>query len=159
MSETLKFTHFDGKKLSWRNMQGHATDNVPAGIRSFAMIIEDDLAEELERDGWTCISHKLLKKTDPEGPIVSRLKVKINFNSPNPPRIYVSSSDGKRRTLVDESWLDEQNIDRRSIEWVHVSVNPYRSHVNGKDWCTAYLDEMIIKLSEGAFDNLYRDDN
>ena len=56
---------------------------------------------------------------------------------------------------VDENWLDDQNIDRRGIEWIDVAVNPYNWSVNGNEGCSAYLSEITIKLQEGAFEQKY----
>ncbi len=158
VNRSLKFEEVPGRDLWWRNMQGAPTDFTPAGTRNFAIAIDDELADELENEGWTCISRKPRDKNDPDSPLLARFKIKMNFNSANPPRIYVASSDGKRRNLVDETWLDDQNIDRRGIEWCDIAVNPYNRTVNGKDWCSAYLSELTIKLEEGAFDYKYAED-
>jgi hypothetical protein len=158
VNRSLKFEEVPGSDLWYRNMQGTPTQYTPAGTRSFAIAISDELAEELENEGWTCISHKPRSSSDPDSPIIARFKIKMNFNSANPPRIYIASSDGTRRTQVDEQYLDDQNIDRRGIEWCDIAVNPYNRNVNGKDWCSAYLSELTIKLQEGAFDYKYAED-
>lgn len=158
VTRSLKFEEVPGSDLWWRNMCGSPTDYTPAGTRTFAIAISDELAAELEAEGWTCISHKPRNGNDPDSPMLARFKIKMNFNTANPPRIYVASSDGKRRNLVDEAWLDDQNIDRRGIDWCDIAVNPYNRTVNGKDWCSAYLSELTIKLQEGAFDYKYAED-
>lgn len=158
VNRSLKFEEVPGTDLWWRNMQGAPTDFTPAGTRNFAIAISDEMADELEAEGWTCISRKPRNSSDPDSPILARFKIKMNFNSANPPRIYIASSDGKRRTQVDEQYLDDQNIDRRGIEWCDIAVNPYNRTVNGKDWCSAYLSELTIKLQEGAFDYKYAED-
>ena len=158
VNRSIKFEEVPGKDLWWRNMQGAATSVTPAGKRSFAIAIDDELAEELHNEGWTCISFKPRDKNDPDSPILPRFKININFNSPTPPKIYIASSDGKRRTLVDEAYLDDQNIDRRGIEWCDIAVNPYNWTVRGDNGCSAYLSEITIKLQEGAFDYKYAED-
>ena len=158
VNRTLKFEEVPGTDLWYRNMQGSPSEYNPAGNRNFAIGISDELAAELENEGWTCITHKPRSANDPDSPIISRFKIKMNFNSMNPPRIYIASSDGTRRTQVDEQYLDDQNIDRRGIEWCDIAVNPYNRTVNGKDYCSAYLSELTIKLKEGAFDYKYAED-
>ena len=158
VTRSLKFEEVPGSDLWWRNMQGAASDFTPAGTRSFAIAIDDELADRLESEGWTCISHKPRDKNDPDSPLLARFKIKMNFNTANPPLVYIASSDGKRRTQVDVQYLDDQNIDRRGIEWCDIAVNPYNRTVNGKDWCSAYLSEITIKLKEGAFDYKYAED-
>lgn len=158
VTRSLKFEEVPGSDLWWRNMQGAATDFTPAGNRSFAIAIDDELADELEAEGWTCITRKPRDKNDPDSPLLARFKIKMNFGGPTPPRIYIASSDGTRRTMVDESYLDDQNIDKRGIEWCDIAVNPYNRTVNGKDWCSGYLSEITIKLKEGAFDYKYAED-
>lgn len=158
VTRSLKFEEVPGSDIWWRNMQGSPTDFSPAGSRSFAIALDNEMAEELSNEGWTCIAFKPRDKNDPESPILPRFKIKMNFNGPTPPKIYVASSDGRRRTEVDESWLDDQNIDRRGIEWIDIAVNPYNWMVNGNEGCSAYLSEITIKLQEGAFDQKYTDD-
>lgn len=158
VNNSLRFVEVPGEDLWYRNMQGAPTDYTPAGTRTFAIAISDELSDELEEAGWTCITHKPRSSKDPESPIIARFKVKMNFNSPNPPKVYVASRDGKRRTQVDPSWLDDQNIDKRGIEWCDIEVNPYNRPVNGKDWCSAYLSEITFKLKEGGFDYKYAED-
>ena len=158
ITRSLKFEKVPGGDLWWRNMQGNPTDFSPAGVRTFAIAISDETAEELKEEGWTCIAFKPRDKNDPESPILPRFKIKMNFNGPVPPAIYVAR-DESHRTRVDESWLDDQNIDKRGIEWVYVCVNPYNWVVNGKEGCSAYLADLTIKLKEGAFDNVFVEDD
>ena len=158
VTRSLKFEEVPGRDIWWRNMQGNATQVSPAGNRSFAIALDDDLAQELSDEGWTCIAFRPRDKNDPDSPILPRFKIKMYLNSPNPPRIYIASSDGKRRTQVDESYLDDQNIDKRGIDWCDIAVNPYNWNVRGDSGCTAYLSEITIKLEEGAFDYKYVED-
>ena len=158
VNRSLKFEEVPGRDLWWRNMQGAATQVSPAGKRSFAIAIDDELAQQLTEEGWTCIAFKPRDKNDPDSPILPRFKINMNFNSPTPPKIYIASSDGRRRTEVDESYLDDQNIDKRGIEWCDIAVNPYNWTVRGESGCSAYLSELTIKLQEGAFDYKYAED-
>lgn len=158
VNRSLKFEEVPGSDLWWRNMQGNATPVTPAGKRSFAIALDDELAQQLVDEGWTCIAFKPRDKNDPDSPILPRFKININFNSPTPPKVYIASSDGRRRTLVDESYLDDQNIDKRGIEWCDIAVNPYNWTVRGDSGCSAYLSELTIKLQEGAFDYKYAED-
>lgn len=149
-----RFTHVPGNKLWWRNMQGSPTKYVKeGGKREFAIEIPDYLAEELECDGWTCISHKRKSSLDPDSPIISRMKIKINFDARVPPRIYIAGEDENQKTLVDESYLDEQNIDSRRIAWVNIDINPYVRDTS----CTAYLSEMTIKFDGDIVEYSYGD--
>ena len=151
-----RFKNVSGKAVTWRNMQGAATDYAPAGYsREFALIFSDDLAHQFEDEGWTCIRWRPIDKNDPDSPLRPYFKIKLNFNSYNPPAIYIASSDGVNRTRVDEQFLEDQNIDKRTIDWCHVGVNPYESNRMGKDYKSAYLAEMVIKLQEGMFDDMY----
>ncbi len=158
VNRSLRFVEVPGGDLWYRNMQGVPDDYTPAGKRSFSIAISDELSDELENEGWTCITHKPRSSKDPDSPIIARFKIKMNFDTPYPPKVYVASRDGKRRTLVDSSWLDDQNIDRRDIEWCDIEVNPYNRNAKGKDWCSAYLSEITFKLKEGPFDYKYSED-
>lgn len=155
VTRSLKFEEVPGTDLWWRNMQGSATPVSPAGVRSFAIRLDDDIAQQLVEEGWTCIAFKPKDKNDPDSPILPRFKIKMRFDSPMPPKIYIANSDGTRRTEVDESYLDDQNIDSRGIEWCDIAVNPYNWNVRGDSGCSAYLSELTIKLKEGAFAHKY----
>lgn len=157
-ASTIRFTEVPGNKLWYRNMCGAVGEYNKAGERNFAIELDDETAENLIADGWTCINHKPKSSKDPDSELIYRFKIKMNFNSMNPPRIYVASRDGKRRTMVEEHWLDDQNIDKRRIEWCDIEVNPYTRTVNGKEWCSAYLSEITFKLQEGGFDYKYAED-
>ena len=159
VTRSLKFEEVPGTDIWWRNMQGSPTDFSPAGNRTFAIALSDELAQALSEEGWTCIAFKQRDKNDPESPILPRFKIKMNFGGTVPPKVYVASSDGTRRTQVDETWLDDQNIDKRGIEWIDIAVNPYNWNVNGKEGCSAYLSELTIKLQEGAFDYKYNSED
>ena len=156
--EMKRMFEVDGKQVVWRNMEGNATDYTPAGRREFALAIDEDLAHELENEGWTCVKWRNADKNDPESPLVPFFKIKMNFESYNPPIVGVVASDGVHRTKVDPSWLNDQHIDKRNLAHCDVAVNSYHSTDRfGVEHCTAYLSELYIQLEEGAFDYKYVD--
>ncbi len=150
-----RFNQIPGNKLWYRNMQGSPTRFVTeGGRRDFSIELPDALAEELEAEGWTCISHKPKVSVDPDSPIIARFKVKMNFDGRIPPRIYIAGEDDSQRTLVDESFLDDQAVDSRRIAWCNVEVNPYVRDNS----CTAYLSEITIKFDDNYAEYTYGED-
>lgn len=150
-----RFNRVPGNKLWWRNMQGSPTKyNKEGGKRDFSIEIPDDLAEELLNDGWTCINYKPKTSVDPDSPKIHRMKININFDARVPPKVYIAGEDENQRTLVDEAYLDEQNIDSRRIAWVNIDINPYPRDTT----CTAYLSEMTIKFDGDVVEYTYGDD-
>lgn len=151
---SLKFEGVPGDRLWWRNMEGNPTEYTDAGVRYFSIELDDEVGKKLSEAGWTCVKFAPRNKREPESEIIPRMKININLDSAYPPGIYVASSDGRRRTKVPGTWLNDQAIDHRRIEWIDIEVNPY----NWKDGCSAYLAEMVIKLHEGGFASKYEDD-
>jgi len=78
----------------------------------------------------------------------------MNFDARVPPRIYIVGEDVSQRTLVDETFLDEQAVDSRRIAWCNVEVNPYVRDNS----CTAYLSELTIKFDDNYAEYTYGED-
>lgn len=134
---TLIFKNFEGKEGQYNRK----------GDRNFAVLLDVDTANRLDRDGWNVKALKAREEGDPEQPY---LPVSVNFSG-RPPHIVMITSRG--RTELDEAKVEM--LDWADIETVDLIINPYNWEVNGKSGKKAYLKSMFVTIREDALDLKY----
>lgn len=130
----LKYKNFSGKPSPFD--QGRD----PKGIRSFNVILEEDFAKQLIKDGWNV----RVREPKEEGmPVTYDLKVKVRFDV-YPPTVVLISSKGKTVLTEDNigmlDWADTANID--------LSIRPYNWENARGSGTTAYLQSMAVTIEE-----------
>lgn len=139
----------EGVRIIFRNFKGAEGMYNREGDRNFAVILDDDVAEDLVKDGWNV---KYLKARDEEDVEQPYLSVSVNFKG-RPPRVVMISSRGS--TDLDEEsteildWVDIANVD--------LIVNPYTWSVNGKTGVKAYLKTLYVTIDEDELELKYND--
>lgn len=138
----------DNAKVTFRNFAGAEGKFNPAGNRNFSIFLPDDIAKELEADGWSIRWLNSYEDMPPQAII----GVKLNFGN-YPPNV-VLVSDGKMTRL------DEHNVnvlDFAEFEQVDLILRGYEWNVSGKSGIKAYLktgyfvlvvDELAKKYSQ-----------
>jgi hypothetical protein len=138
----------DDARLAFRNFAGAAGTYNPAGNRNFCVFLPDDIAEKMERDGWTI---KWLRSREDEPP-QALLSVKVNFGN-RPPNVILVS-DGKMSKLTESNI---NSLDFADLEQVDLILNGHPWEVQGKKGVKAYLktgyfvlvvDELAKKYSQ-----------
>lgn len=138
----------DNARITFRNFAGAEGKYNNAGNRNFSVFLPDDIAKEMEADGWS------IKWLDsyPDEPPQAIVNVKLNFGN-YPPNV-VLVSDGKMTRL------DEHNVnvlDFAELETVDLILRGYEWNVSGNSGIKAYLktgyfvlvvDELARKYSE-----------
>lgn len=148
MSEP-KSVLMEGVRIVFRNFKGAEGMYNREGDRNFAVLLDDDVAEDLNKDGWNV---KWLKARDEEDNDQAYLSVSVNFKG-RPPRVVMISSRG--RTDLDEEsveildWVDIANVD--------LIINPYSWAVNGKTGVKAYLKSLFVTIDEDELELKYSD--
>lgn len=109
----------EGARLIFKNFQGKADTYNKEGDRKFGVLLDDELAEQLENDGWN-VKHLRPREDDPEQHSQAWLPVKIRFK-PYPPVAVMVTSRGKRK-------LDEETIGQ--LDWSYITncdliISPY----------------------------------
>jgi len=139
----------DNARVMFRNFAGAEGKFNPAGNRNFAVFLPEDIAKEMEADGWAI---RWLDSRDGESP-QALISVKLNFGN-YPPNI-VLVSDGKMSKLSEEN---VNVLDFAEFEQVDLILRGYPwGPIQGKSGIKAYLktgyfvlvvDELAKKYSQ-----------
>lgn len=139
----------ENARILFRNFSGRPGRYNAEGIRNFCVIIDDELAERLDKEDWNV---KWLKPRD-EGDIPQAyIPVRVSYKN-FPPRVILITSNNKTE-------LDEDNInilDFAEIVYVDLIINPSVWDVNDKTGVKAYLRSMYVTIAEDDLENKYRD--
>jgi hypothetical protein len=137
----------DNAKVIFRNFSGAEGKFNPAGNRNFCIFLPEDVAKNMEKDGWN-----VRWLTSEDNPPQAIITVKLNFGN-YPPNIFLVS-DGNM------SKLSEENInvlDFAEFQQVDLIIRGYSWSVQGKSGIKAYLktgyfvlvvDELAKKYSK-----------
>lgn len=150
MSEEKKVTSnisISGAQLIFKNFQGKKTDFNEEGNRNFGVLLNDDLAEKLEQDGWK-VRYLRPRDDDPEMHEQAWLPVKVKFGK-YPPIAVLINSRGKKK-------LTEETIDQ--LDWSRIKncdliIRPYNYAGNNiiPAGVAAYLKAIYVTISEDEF--------
>ncbi len=155
LPRTLK--NIPGNCITWRNMQGSGSnmyDN--PGNRYFAIKLDDDMAGELEADGWNVIWRNNNRDEDGPEEMQAYLKVFIKYGVPRyPVDIYLVNANRKSKTLLSEEDLDRLNIDGKPLEFVDVVIRPYYWTYGEQHGIKAQVQAMNILLAQDGLDDDY----
>lgn len=140
---------FENATLMFRNFSGKAGEYNPAGRRNFCVLVDDDFAKELAKDGWNV--RMLTPKDDADAP-QPYLPVAVTFNK-YPPKIIVIRNGIK--TAIKEE--DVHILDWAEFETVDLILSPYNWTVQGKSGVKAYLKTMYAVVIPDEFAEKYQD--
>lgn len=129
----------ENARITYKNFSGAAGQYNAAGLRNFHVILDNDLADALKRDGWNVRWHDPKKEGDERW---ASLKVAVRFDN-YPPRIVLISGNTKRN-------LGEQTVsllDDAELESVDLIITPsFWERADGSG-VKAYLKTMYAVLS------------
>lgn len=126
--------------IAFRNFAGKEDLYNRAGDRNFAILLADDLAAEMERDGWNV---RYLKEREEGDGQQAYIQVAVSFKN-RPPRIGMVTSRGL--TYLGES--EVETLDWVDIETADVTLNPYEWAVGDKHGIKAYVQSLFVKIQE-----------
>ena len=149
MANNVSNISVENARILFRNFAGKEGKFNAAGQRSFCLVINNDIAEDLARIGWNI---KYLNPRDPDEAPQAYLQVKVAYEN-YPPKIYLIS--GGKKTELNEDTVDV--LDYAEIENVDLIVRPYCWEVNGKTGIKAYVKNMYVTIVENEFEKKYRD--
>jgi hypothetical protein len=135
-------------KIFRRNFEGREGKYNKAGERNFNLILEQDLAEAMLRDGWNIKFLQPREEGDEPTPFV---KIKVSYKI-NPPKITLITAN--KQTLIHEDMVEI--LDKIRIENVDLVIHPYRWEVNGNTGYTGYLQSLYITQQENRLEQKYR---
>lgn len=140
----------EGVRIIFRNFAGKEGQYNRAGDRNFGVILPDDVAEAMLRDGWN-VKTLRPREDDEEETETPWLPVSLNFDKGRPPKVMLITSRGRTAMDVDSvemlDWADITNVD--------LIVRPYTWEVSGKTGIKAYLQSMYVTIEEDELERKY----
>lgn len=138
-------------RIVFRNFAGRPDNFNPiGGKRTFSVLLPDDVAQNLEADGWHI---KWLKPREEGDAPQASMKCVVKFGGRTPPRIVLVTSRG--RNALTEDLVDM--LDYADIKSVDLKVRPYDWEIGGKGGRTAYVQSLFAIIYEDALDEKYAD--
>lgn len=139
----------ENAKIRFRNFTGEPTKfNKAGGKRTFSVVLDPEMAQKLEEDGWN------VKVWEPEGADepVYHLPVEASYNL-YPPKVFMVS--GNKKTLLTEDTIAA--LQYAEFSNVDLIIRPYCWEVQGKSGVKAYVKSMYVAIVEDEFEKKYRD--
>ena len=142
----------EGTKLILKNFSGKPTQVNPAGgKREFGVLLDTELAQRLEADGWN-IKWFPPRPEDDAGAPQAWIPVKCVFGD-YPPIIMLVGSGGKTRLTEDMVYM----LDGVNIKSVDIIIRPYTWDFGGKHGISAYLQTLYVTIEEDYLAHKYAD--
>lgn len=149
MAEQVKTFMVEDGRIIFRNFAGK--ENLPynrKGIRNFAIILPEDIAQDMLADGWNV----KWPKPQPDGEIGDPfVRVEVRYDI-RPPRVVLLTET--TRTQLDEDsvelldWANIKTVDliARGSNW---------TAADGKHGIKAYLQSLFVTIEEDALEKKY----
>jgi hypothetical protein len=134
--------------IAFRNFAGKEDVYNREGNRTFAVLLEPEIAEKMAADGWNV---KYLREREEGDGQQAYVQVAVSYKV-KPPKIAMVTSKGM--TYLGES--EVEMLDWVDIETADVTLNPNDWAVNGKSGRKAYLKTLIIKIEEDYLEMKWR---
>ena len=137
----------ENARIIFRNFSGKEDRYNRAGDRNFCVVLTEEVADDLVKDGWNV---SWLEPREEGDDRQAFLKVTVKFGK-NPPRIMVVTERGKKS-------LDEDGVnllDWAEINNVDLIIRPYDWDINGKTGRTAYLNSIYVTIEEDPLEAKY----
>lgn len=139
-------------RIIFRNFAGKEGQFNREGDRNFCVLLTDEMADGLTRDGWNV---KTTKEREVDEEMVGGepyLPVTVGFKG-RPPNIVMITSRGRTNLGQDECEL----LDYADIQHVDLIVRPYDWVVSGKTGRKAYLKSIYVTINEDELELKYAD--
>lgn len=138
-------------KLVFRNFSGKEGQFNRAGDRNFHVVIDHDVALQMQKDGWNV---RIKDPREAGDPPFCHLAVKVRYGGKRDPQIYMVTSRGK--TLLNEASVGL--LDWPRIDFADVYLNAsYFKNARGEEFITAYCDKAMVNIIEDELDKKYAD--
>jgi hypothetical protein len=147
MTDQAKTFMVEDARIMFRNFAGKEGQYNREGDRNFAVVIPDDVAEQMLADGWNVRYLEPREEGDEPTPYIS---VSVNFNN-RPPRVILLTST--TRTQLDDKSVEI--LDWADIKTVDLIARGYDWTVNGKSGTKAYLQSLFVTIEEDALEIKY----
>lgn len=136
-------------RIVFRNFAGKEGPYNREGDRSFAVLLDDEIAERLQIDGWN-VKYLKPREDDEEGARQAYLSVSLGYKG-RPPVVVMISSRGRTNLGEDEVEI----LDWADIDTVDLIINPYDWVVRDAHGIRAYLSSMYVTIREDELARKY----
>lgn len=151
MPNRLQPVVLEDARIIFRNFSGAEGRYNAKGKRNFNVLLDDETAEAMLKDGWNV---KYLQPREEGDKPQARVEVEVKFETKGqPPRVIMITSKGK--TNLDESTVGL--LDWAEIKSVDMIIRPYEWEVNGRTGVKAYLKSIYVEIVEDELELKYRD--
>jgi hypothetical protein len=152
LPRTITLDNIKGEKIIYRNFSGKGNEMNTEGNRNFCVRLDPDDAEDFKRLGFNVKTPKPNPKY-PEEVLPEYIQVKVNYNGPYPPLIFMVTS--KNKTVLDEH--DLMMLDVAEIDFIDLIISPSIWKVGPKNGVAAYAKKMYVNIVENEFEKKYQD--
>lgn len=135
-------------RIVFRNFAGEKRQFNDEGKRNFSVVLDPEMADRLEKEGWNVKRKPPREEGDEE---FCHLKITVNFASRKPPKIIMMTSRS-RTTLVEEL---APLMDIAELDNVDLIFRAYDWDVNGNTGRKAYLKTLYATIHEDPLDLKY----
>jgi len=135
-------------RIIFKNFEGRESQYNRAGSKNFCVVLDEDMAGQLIRDGWTGVRQLKERPDGTAGDWV--MQVTVSYKN-KPARVIMITSKG--RTELDEDTVDL--LDDLDIKMADMIISPYNWNVRGETGVSAYLRKAFITIEEDALDLKY----
>lgn len=147
MPDNAKTFMVEDAQIIFRNFTGKEGQYNREGDRNFAVILDHEIAHQMEEDGWNVRYLQPREEGEQETPYI---QVSVNFNN-RPPRVVMLTSSS--RTNLDEGSVEV--LDWADIQTADLIARGYEWTVNGKSGVKAYLQSLFVTIEEDALERKY----
>lgn len=152
MEKRIGNINVENARIAFKNFSGRATKITPKGIRTFSLILDEDMADKLISDGWNVRYLRPREEGDEPTPILD-VKVRLDEDTPVPAEIYLIQNGLKHRLYEDTvGMLDEMTFDN-----IDLIIRPYSWEFGGKTGVKAYLKTLYASGLSDTITSKYLD--
>lgn len=149
MAQDQNIVYLENSEIKWSNFSGLEGKFNAAGDRNFCVMLEPDVAQQMQQDGWNI---KTLTPRDEQDETRYYVQVKVSYKI-KPPKVVLVTS--RNKTSLPEDLVGM--IDLADISHADLVLTAYRWNVNGKSGIKAYLKSGYFVMHEDKFDQKYID--
>lgn len=136
-------------RIGFRNFSGKEGRYNREGDRNFCAFLPDDVAKDMEKDGWNI---RWLSPREEGDEPQAYIQISVGYNG-RPPRVVMITNNNKTH-------LDEDTIN--VLDWADITssdmiIRPYHWEVNGKTGVKAYLHALYCNIEEDELERKYGD--
>lgn len=143
----------EGVQIIFRNFTGKEGQYNREGARNFAVLLDDQIANDMAADDWNVKWLSPREDADEGEMPQAYLPVEVKYDKGRPPTVVLITDRGRTHIGEEEvemlDWADIKNVD--------LIVRPYHWDVNGKTGVKAYLRSLYVSIEEDELEKKYAD--